>query len=96
MMHICNQFIVSGKVQGVFFRASTRDQAIRLGLSGWVRNLSNGDVELLAYGDRESIEELGQWLWHGPQFAKVTEVKSVRLSGNSFDTVKGFEVRGDG
>ncbi len=96
MMHICNRFIVSGKVQGVFFRASTRDQALRLGISGWVRNLSTGDVELLAYGDRDSVEKLGQWLWHGPKYAEVTDVKSVHLSEASFDSPKGFEVRGDG
>jgi acylphosphatase len=95
-MPICNRFIVSGKVQGVFFRASTRDQALRLGISGWVRNLSTGDVELLAYGNRDSIEKLSQWLWHGPKYAKVKDVKSVRLTETSFDTLKGFEVRGDG
>jgi acylphosphatase len=53
-------------------------------------------VELLAYGNRDSIEKLSQWLWHGPKYAKVKDVKSVRLTETSFDTLKGFEVRGDG
>lgn len=93
---LCCRFSVSGRVQGVFFRASTREVAIRLGLSGWVRNLSCGDVELLAYGDRKSIDKLGKWLWRGPQFAKVAKVESEILSETSVDAQKGFEVRRDG
>ena len=95
MMHQCCRFTVSGRVQGVFFRASTRDIAQQLGLNGWVRNLSTGHVELLASGEKKDIEKLEQWLWQGPEFAKVNEVKSEVLFDTGIDDLKGFEVRGD-
>jgi acylphosphatase len=63
-------------VQGVFFRAATRDKARHLGLTGFVRNLSNGDVEVVACGNRDELLELAAWLWRGPPSAKVTEVIS--------------------
>ena len=91
----CCHFIVSGRVQGVFFRASTQDQAILLGLSGWVRNLTSGKVELLACGDMRKIEELETWLWQGPKFAKVTEVKSEPLTETATGTLRGFDIRAD-
>lgn len=62
---------VSGRVQGVFFRASTRDQAQGLGLGGWVRNRSNGDVELLAEGEAGGIARLLAWCHTGPTLARV-------------------------
>jgi len=96
MKHCCYHFVVSGRVQGVFFRDSTREQAIRLGLSGWVRNLMTGDVELLACGDIKRIEQLQAWLRKGPKFARVSEVKSEKLSATSNAVQKGFEVRADG
>jgi acylphosphatase len=68
------RFLVSGKVQGVFFRASTREQALRLHLSGSARNLADGRVEVIAAGDADAIEALGRWLRQGPPSAKVTEV----------------------
>ncbi|MEA1888261.1 MAG: acylphosphatase [Pseudomonadota bacterium] len=95
MIHQCYRFTVSGRVQGVFFRASTRDKAQQLGLSGWVRNLHTGHVELVAYGAQKSLEELKQWLWQGPKFAKVKGVESEFLSDIAID-VQGFEVRRDG
>lgn len=91
----CCRFNVCGKVQGVFFRASTREQATRLGLTGWVRNLSNGDVELLACGDTEKIEVLGSWLRHGPRHASVTEVRAEVMPVVA-DIPAGFEIRRDG
>ena len=94
MNNCCYHIIVSGSVQGVFFRASTRDQAARLELTGWVRNLTNGDVELVACGDIMKIKQLEVWLWRGPKFAKVTEVKSELMSENS-NTYKHFVVRTD-
>jgi len=96
MMHQCCRFTVSGRVQGVFFRASTRDIAQQLGLNGWVRNLSTGHVELVAWGEKKNIEKLKEWLWQGPEFAKVNEVKSEVLFDTGIDGLKGFEVRGDG
>ncbi|GLQ88825.1 acylphosphatase [Dyella flagellata] len=75
------RFIVSGKVQGVFFRASTRNEAMRLGLHGHARNLSDGGVEVVASGSTEALRELEQWLWEGPPAAKVAEVTRSDYAG---------------
>lgn len=68
------RFVVVGKVQGVFFRASAREQALRLGLRGHAKNLGNGSVEVLAVGDAESIDALEAWLHVGPPMARVDSV----------------------
>lgn len=72
MSSVC--FVVSGKVQGVFFRASTRHEAQRLGLHGHARNLADGRVEVIAHGSDEALRELEQWLWQGPPAAHVEDV----------------------
>jgi acylphosphatase len=69
------QVIISGYVQGVFFRASTRDMAETLGLTGWVRNLANGSVEAVFEGDREELKKGVQWCYKGPPGARVTKVQ---------------------
>lgn len=68
------RFLVSGRVQGVCFRAGTRDQAERLGLRGHACNLADGSVEVLAAGEPVSIEQLAAWLRHGPPHARVDQV----------------------
>ena len=68
------RFIVTGKVQGVWFRASTRDEALRLGLAGHARNLADGSVEVLAAGDAAAIAALERWLHRGPPLARVAGV----------------------
>lgn len=68
------RFLVSGKVQGVFFRASTRNEALRLGLNGYALNLADGRVEVVAEGRPEALQELEQWLWQGPPAAQVDDV----------------------
>jgi acylphosphatase len=70
-MDAAARFVVSGKVQGVFFRASTRAQAQRLGLCGYAKNLPDGGVEVVVSGNTNAIEELAQWLEHGPPQARV-------------------------
>lgn len=65
---------VKGKVQGVFYRAFTQRSALNLGLKGWVRNLPNGDVEILCEGDKERIEDLIKKLWEGPPLSNVKDV----------------------
>lgn len=65
---------VSGRVQGVWFRSSTQKKATALGLTGWVRNLPDGRVEVMASGSDEGIKALHDWLWEGPVIAKVTDV----------------------
>jgi len=66
---------ISGRVQGVFFRATTREQAERLGVAGWVRNLPDGRVEALFEGPRPAVEACLEWCHHGPPGARVTGVE---------------------
>jgi len=66
--------IVHGLVQGVFFRASTRDEAIRIGVGGWVRNLPDGTVEALFEGEKKKVEEILGWCHKGPSGAQVSGV----------------------
>ena len=68
------KFIVSGRVQGVFFRASTRAEAERLRVTGYAKNLANGDVEVLACGEAAALDELQRWLHIGPPAARVENV----------------------
>jgi acylphosphatase len=68
------RFLVSGKVQGVFYRASTREQALALGLCGYAKNLPDGCVEVVASGSDSAIEVLEHWLWQGPAGARVDAV----------------------
>ena len=86
----CAHFRVRGQVQGVFFRASTEAVALRLGLSGWVRNSENGDVELVACGSTRQLDELENWLWQGPTHARVSDVQRAPAA---LQTFHGFEVR---
>lgn len=84
------RFYVAGKVQGVFFRASTREQATRLGLRGYARNLADGRVEVLAAGDTSALDALADWLRHGPPHARVDallrESARVEEAGDGFVT----------
>lgn len=66
---------VRGLVQGVWFRQSTADEARRLGLEGWVRNLPDGSVEAEAQGTRREVEALVSWCWRGPPAARVEGVE---------------------
>ena len=68
--------VVYGRVQGVFFRAETEKQAKTRGLTGWVRNLPDGRVEVLASGDEQDLLQLHAWLKHGPPRAQVESVES--------------------
>jgi acylphosphatase len=67
---------VCGRVQGVYFRASTVEQARRLGLSGWVMNCADSSVEVVAEGEIEQLEKLTQWCHSGPPGAHVNEVRT--------------------
>ena len=66
--------IIKGKVQGVFFRAYTKDEADRLGLSGWVRNLPDGSVEALISGADQNVDKMAQWLSTGSPMSEVSQV----------------------
>jgi acylphosphatase len=67
--------VVRGSVQGVFFRAETRNRAQSLGLGGWVRNNADGTVEAAFEGDRERVESMVDWCRRGPAHAKVEDVE---------------------
>jgi len=67
--------VVTGRVQGVWFRAATRDKAKQLGVNGYVRNLVSGDVEFVAEGDDSEVDRLIQWVRHGPPLAGVDDVE---------------------
>ncbi|MDH5511764.1 MAG: acylphosphatase [Gammaproteobacteria bacterium] len=90
-MSRCQRYLVSGQVQGVFFRSSTQETARRLGLTGWVRNLADGRVELVACGEEAMLQKLEQWLWQGPRHARVAAVTVEETGAESFS---GFSVRG--
>jgi len=70
------KIIIHGRVQGVWFRASTKDAADAIGgISGWVRNMANGIVEVYAEGEKTDVEKLIEWCKHGPPLARVTNVE---------------------
>ncbi len=66
--------IVHGFVQGVWFRASTREEALRVGVTGWVRNLPDGSVEAVFEGEKKKVEEIVGWCHRGPSGAAVSKV----------------------
>ena len=82
---------VYGLVHGVFFRANTQEKANNLGLTGWVKNLNDGSVELTAEGDKEKLEELLEFCNKGPESARVDSVKKEWKEYKG--EFKNFEVR---
>jgi len=80
---------VFGDVQGVFFRANTQDKARELGLRGWVRNVRDGSVEIVAEGEKETLEKLLEWCSHGPVAATVSRLEHEWLENkNEFSDFK--------
>jgi acylphosphatase len=79
------RFLVSGRVQGVFYRASTRNEALRLGLGGSARNLADGRVEVIASGPDDALSALERWLWQGPPSARVEDVAREAIPDREFD-----------
>ncbi|MDA7086058.1 acylphosphatase [Pseudomonas sp. SA3-5] len=90
MQRICLHGYVSGQVQGVFFRQATAEQAERLDVDGWVRNLGDGRVEVLLEGEEPAVRELAAWLEQGPPKAKVT---TIALEEQALQGIAGFVVR---
>lgn len=74
-MTVCRRCVVNGRVQGVFFRASTRSRARELGLTGWACNRADGTVEVLVCGEAGAVDRLCDWLWQGPDAARVVRVE---------------------
>lgn len=77
---ICVRCRVSGRVQGVWFRASTQREARRLGINGRAVNLADGAVEVIACGEARAISALRDWLWRGPGLARVAAVDCEPLA----------------
>lgn len=92
-MALAKHFIISGRVQGVYYRASTCKKAKELGLSGWVRNLADGRVEALAYGAGPELDSFEHWLWQGPERANVTQVEVEAAAPDGLSNAETFEVR---
>ena len=82
--------IVSGRVQGVFYRASLANKANSLNLTGFVRNLVDGRVEYLAIGEADAVSELKQWSRVGPVAASVTDIEIIDDTGEVFSS---FEIQ---
>ena len=80
---------VSGKVQGVYFRHYAREMAIEFGIKGIVKNLPDGNVEIIAEGDESGIQKFTTWCHNGPVFAKVVE---VWISEIEFQGYQKFEI----
>ena len=79
------QIIVQGKVQGVFYRQSTREKAEELEITGTVKNLANGNVEIIATGTSEQLDRFTNWCKQGPKQAIVTDIIITSLSLQSFN-----------
>ncbi len=80
MKTLCLRCYVSGRVQGVGFRYATAEKALNLGVKGYVRNLPDRRVEVLACGEEKAVSALRNWLWQGPQLARVSDVHCETLS----------------
>ncbi len=83
--------LISGEVQGVFFRSNTRDFANGLGLKGWVRNLTDGRVEVVAEGEKSLLERLIEFCRKGPPGARVENIE-IEWEENK-DEFEGFDIR---
>ena len=85
------RLIIEGRVQGVWFRDSTRRKAEELGVAGWVKNRRDGKVEVLAEGSEERVNKLTEWCYQGPPHAKVINIEAIEEDWqgefNSFDIV---------
>ncbi len=91
VMNIAKHCFVSGHVQGVAFRHYTRQQALKLGITGWVRNLPDGRVEVWACGESGNLEQFCRWLYRGPALAQVVDVSCHSVAASQFDS---FEITG--
>ncbi|MEW6446497.1 MAG: acylphosphatase [Bacillota bacterium] len=92
MQQVQAHVIIKGKVQGVYFRGYTREEALAAGVSGWIRNLADGSVEAVFQGEREAVEKLISWCKKGPPAARVTEV--IVNWEDPCESFNGFSIRG--
>lgn len=90
MSKICLHCYIEGRVQGVYYRDTTKKKAKELGVTGYIKNLSDGRVEAIICGEQEKVEELREWLWDGPANCDVTDVTVEESAWQKYDD---FEVR---
>jgi acylphosphatase len=82
---------ITGRVQGVFFRASAKEKADTLGITGWVKNCDDGSVEIVAEGEEKALKKFEEWCHKGPTGAEVTHVE--RVKSTSAKKIKRFIIR---
>lgn len=87
---ICKRCLVGGRVQGVFYRATTARRARELGIRGYARNLPDGRVEVLAVGDVDVVQAFIEWLWTGSTASKVTSVEASDVALHPHEHPKSF------
>ena len=90
-MSLCEKCIITGLVQGVFFRASTEEKANKFGVTGYVKNIPEGHVEVLICGKPEAVGHLKAWLWEGPPNSHVSNVKCTLVE--DIEIPDTFEIR---
>lgn len=86
---VCHQITVTGRVQGVFYRASTKNKALELDVKGWVRNEPDGSVLIEVEGSKDQVDELIEWCKEGPEYAKVREVTKREVDAKNHQS---FEI----
>jgi acylphosphatase len=87
---ICKKSLVGGRVQGVFYRATTAHRARELGIRGYARNLPDGRVEVLAVGEAALVDAFVEWLWTGSSASKVTSVETTEVTLTADQHPHGF------
>jgi acylphosphatase len=92
-MSVAKRLLITGRVQGVFFRASTRDAAVGIGVGGWVRNLPDGRVEAWIQGGVVEVGQLVAWCHRGPEYAHVDDVEEHAVDPDPDLEGKPFSVR---
>ena len=88
MTDLAVHIIVHGRVQGVFYRSSAQARALEFGLTGWVRNLLNGTVEIHAEGDQDALDQFIEWCQQGPSSAKVSRCDLAWISPQAMSNFK--------
>jgi acylphosphatase len=91
MSVVCRKCLVSGRVQGVYYRATAAQRARQLGITGYARNLSDGRVEVLACGSHTEVTMFVEWLWTGSSASKVTAVEVSEIPVTESNLPKKFE-----
>jgi len=82
----CKRCLVDGRVQGVFYRSNTYSKAVEIGVTGWVRNLDDGRVEVCIQGTQDKVEAMVDWLWEGAPHSRVVSVQCADETDCEYDS----------